>query len=133
MYWDRLTPAERLAFTIGYALGRGVDFPTRDQIEVLRTQLGVIVRPGSARKPARAADGSRLVYDLALVAAAARTAIARGEPAALAVMAACGCPTRPAASKLISKARRLGHDIPHVNPGVAEYQRSRARRNGDAS
>lgn len=124
MYWDSLTPAERLAFTIGYAVGRGVDFPTRDQIAVLRTQLGLDTptsqkpkRTYTSRQVARAADVSRFTYDLATVADAARAAIIAGVPAPQAVMAAIPqCASLKAASVAIARARKAGHDIPYVRP-----------------
>lgn len=118
MYWDQLSPQERVAFTIGYAVGQGADFPTPDQINVLRGRVGLEVAerkpPATAtREYPRARRAGK--YDLDIVAEAARTAVRRGESPAEAVLAATGCTSHASASMLISKARKLGYDIPYVN------------------
>lgn len=129
-WWDRATPRERLAFTLGYVVGQGIEFPNHRQIDVISIELGVKRPPKlrTASKPRSTSSGQpRRTYDLEVVAATARAAIASGTSAADAVMEACGCPTKRSASSLITKARNLGHDIPHVNAGVAAYHRARTR------
>lgn len=129
MYWDQLSPSER--FTIGYVVGQGIDFPSPAQIGALRIQLGFDPHPtpgrgratgGSplrGRPVARDADGRRFTYDLALVAAIARGAIAAGRSAADAVFEQIEhCSSPKAASVAITKARQAGHDIPYLrSPG----------------
>lgn len=125
MYWDRLTPHERLAFTLGYDVGQGIDFPAPSHIAALRVQLGVDQPPRpkakrsyTTRRPhARNADGTRFKYDLAQVADIARRAIAAGESATIAVFEQIElCASPEAASMAISAARKAGHDIPYVRP-----------------
>lgn len=119
MYWDQLTPTERLAFTLGYVVGQGIDFPSPAQIGALRIQLGVDKpSPLRGRPVARNADGSRFRYDLAEVARIAREAIAGGRSAADAVHTAIEhCASPKAASVAISRARQAGHDIPYLRGG----------------
>lgn len=40
MFWDQLSPRERVAFTLGYAVGQGADFPPPARVDALRAQLG---------------------------------------------------------------------------------------------
>lgn len=40
MYWDQLTPRERVAFTLGYMVGQGIDFPRPSDLDRLRQALG---------------------------------------------------------------------------------------------
>lgn len=51
MYWDKLSPRERVAFTIGFAVGQGHPFPTPVMIRQLRIATGVM-RPPRAPAPA---------------------------------------------------------------------------------
>lgn len=133
MWWDRATPSERLAFTLGYVAGQGIDFPNPQQIDVLAVELGVKPRrkrptttpdPVSAKVRTtgttgykRRADGTRFSYDLALVAAIARGAIVAGRSAAEAVFEQIPeCASHKAAIVAITRARKAGHDIPYVHP-----------------
>lgn len=129
MYWDGLSPTERLAFTLGYITGQGIDFPTPAHIDAIARELGVHRNaPGTGRatggsplkgRPvARTADGRRFTYDLAEVARIAREAIAGGRSAADAVHTAIEhCASPKAASVAISRARQAGHDIPYLRGG----------------
>jgi hypothetical protein len=40
MYWDQLSPRERVAFTLGLSVGQGHDFPPLAIVDHLRRQLG---------------------------------------------------------------------------------------------
>lgn len=121
MYWDALTPSERLAFTLGFAVGQGVDFPTPAQIDALRCQLGA-----TEPQPGRPTAPSRFTYDFAQVARIAREAVDHGRSATAAVFEQIEqCASPKAASVAISRARRLGYDIPLVRPDVSA-RRSRA-------
>lgn len=126
MYWDQLTPSERLAFTIGFAVGQGADFPTPAQIAALRGHLGATVEPPVGSSVARSADGSRFTYDFAQVARIAREAVDQGRSATVAVFQQIDqCASLKAASVAISRARKLGYDIPLMKPAVAESNRRR--------
>jgi hypothetical protein len=116
MYFDQLNVDERIAYTIGYAVGQGHPFPRPDMIEALRASI-TGQTPPALRQPRRAErrGGSRTIrIDLAEVAHVAREAIARGESAAVAVHRELGCSTTKAANVHISRARMAGHPIPYV-------------------
>ena len=40
MYWDQLSPRERVAFVLGFSVGQGHDFPRPVDLDRLRQQLG---------------------------------------------------------------------------------------------
>ncbi len=122
MYWEKLTVDQKVAFTNGYAVGQGADFPTPAMIADLRQQ---IARPGSPRQrtprrlasdPTTPGESRQHVgrYDYAEVARIARQAIAEGRSAAQALVDRLGSPSTAAASMAISSARKAGHDIPYV-------------------
>lgn len=123
MWWDHATPSERLAFTLGYVAGQGIDFPTPAQIGVLRVQLGPDKPPkpgrGGAtgdtthRPVARNADGTRFSYDLAEVARIATEAVTNGVSTARAVFEQIEqCASPKAATIAIARARKAGYYIP---------------------
>lgn len=127
MYWDALNPSERLAFTLGFAVGQGVDFPTPAQIDALRGHLGLPTSTRGSQPPARqafahkgrpvarTASGQQFRYDYAEVARIAREAIADGRSPARAVFEQIEqCASEAAAHEAIRRARELGHDIPYL-------------------
>lgn len=130
MFWDRLGVAERVAFTVGYAVGQGHPFPSPAMIADLRTQIAADRRrttaartdptaPAPFRATPRPTDPDRPRrrngYDYAEVAAIARAAIAAGRSAATDVFEMIDhCKSPGAASMAISTARKQGHDIPYV-------------------
>lgn len=128
MWWDQASPSERLAFTLGYVAGQGIDFPNPRQIDVLAVELGAkplqrppasvqrTVSPRTAGETGgfkRTSDGRRFTYDLAEVARIATHAVTNGVATSRAVFEQIPeCASPKAAEIAIHKARKAGYYIP---------------------